>query len=226
MSVGWLASCGSHTMMTENGMKIENKRHVNLGLKSKTRWAGWNVGAKSPEEYGIYVAWGETEPKEVYVWSNYSYLTSDPADEEHKVFSKYSYDTESSLIGDSTADVATAQWGEKWCMPTKEQKDELLRDCEWTWTRLNGVNGYAVKGPNGKAIFMPAAGTYFASIDNGKKCYNEGITLYYWCGDLVSSEAFKGERANCLIYEEDYAKFYDRNGDRCDGKTVRAVRKQ
>lgn len=33
---------------------------VDLGLPSGTRWANMNVGAASPEDYGLYFAWGET----------------------------------------------------------------------------------------------------------------------------------------------------------------------
>jgi hypothetical protein len=42
---------------------------VDLGLSVK--WASFNVGATSPEEYGGYYAWGETEEKENYDWSTY-----------------------------------------------------------------------------------------------------------------------------------------------------------
>ncbi len=38
-------------------------QEVDLGLSVK--WAGWNVGANRPEEYGGYYAWGETEEKAV-----------------------------------------------------------------------------------------------------------------------------------------------------------------
>ena len=43
--------------------------YVDLGLPSKTKWATCNVGADSPEEYGYYLAWGETEPKNEYVYN-------------------------------------------------------------------------------------------------------------------------------------------------------------
>ena len=36
---------------------------VDLGLPSGTLWATCNVGASSPEEYGDYFAWGETDPR-------------------------------------------------------------------------------------------------------------------------------------------------------------------
>ena len=49
---------------TENGYG-----YVDLGLPSGIKWATYNVGATTPEEYGDYFAWGETEPKEIYEWS-------------------------------------------------------------------------------------------------------------------------------------------------------------
>ncbi len=32
-----------------------------------------NIGASSPEDYGDYFAWGETQPKDVYSWSTYKW---------------------------------------------------------------------------------------------------------------------------------------------------------
>ena len=36
--------------------------YVDLGLPSGLKWATCNVGATTPEGYGDYFAWGETEP--------------------------------------------------------------------------------------------------------------------------------------------------------------------
>ena len=35
--------------------------YVDLGLTSRTKWATTNIGADSPEEYGDYFSWGETQ---------------------------------------------------------------------------------------------------------------------------------------------------------------------
>ena len=48
---------------------------VDLGLSVK--WASYNVGAKAPEEYGSYFAYGETKEKSKYDWSNYIPWKSD-----------------------------------------------------------------------------------------------------------------------------------------------------
>lgn len=39
-------------------------------------------------------------------------------------------------------------------LPTIEQFSELIAECDWTWTG----SGYRIKGPNGKAIYLPANG--------------------------------------------------------------------
>lgn len=130
--------------------------YVDLGLSVK--WATCNVGATSPEDYGHYFAWGETRPKEKYTEENsltYGIQMSD-------------------ISGNAQYDAATANWGGDWRMPTKEEMEELLNNCEWEWTTQNGV-GYKVTGPNGKYIFLPAAGDrYGSSLDNA------GYSGYYW----------------------------------------------
>ena len=45
--------------------------YVDLGLSVK--WAACNVGATTPETYGDYFAWGETEPKTTYDWITYKW---------------------------------------------------------------------------------------------------------------------------------------------------------
>ena len=45
---------------------VDGHECVNLGLPSGTLWATCNVGSNTPEGYGEYFAWAETEPKEEY----------------------------------------------------------------------------------------------------------------------------------------------------------------
>lgn len=61
---------GDDENMTE---EVITHEYVDLGLTTGTLWATCNVGATSPEEYGDYFAWGETEPKSDYSWSTYKY---------------------------------------------------------------------------------------------------------------------------------------------------------
>ena len=46
-------------------------------------------------------------------------------------------------------------------MPTKQEQLDLIAQCDWKWTTLNGVDGYEVSGRGDYAtasIFLPAAG--------------------------------------------------------------------
>ena len=61
------ASCTKQKGLEASG-SFNGHDYVDLGLPSGTLWATCNIGAASPEEYGDYFAWGETEPKATYNW--------------------------------------------------------------------------------------------------------------------------------------------------------------
>lgn len=137
----------------------DKHEYVDLGLPSGTLWAACNIGARAPEEFGDYFAWGETAPKDDYNWGNYKwskgrtelmtkYCTKD----------KYGYDdfTDRKERLDPKDDAAKANWGSKWQIPTETQITELITECKWTWTEINEVKGCLVTGPNGNTIFLPA----------------------------------------------------------------------
>ena len=50
------------------------------------------------------------------------------------------------------------QWGGDWRMPGIPEYQELLRVCQWEWTKEGVSQGYMVTGPNGNKLFLPAAG--------------------------------------------------------------------
>lgn len=130
---------------------------VDLGLS--VRWATCNVGASSPSDYGNYYAWGETKTKSSYTEGN------------SKTYNVVMPD----ISGEPKYDAATANWGEGWRMPTKEEFEELLDKCNWQWSSQGGRNGYKVTGPNGNSIFLPAAGWRY-----GSSLYGAGGYGNYW----------------------------------------------
>ena len=139
--------------------KKDTHEYVDLGLPSGTLWATCNVGASSPEEYGDYFAWGETEPKTNYSWETYKYCKGT-----NNTMTKYcarygSVDYKVEL--EPSDDAATVNWGSEWQMPSSEQCAELsnYRYTTTTWTTLNGVEGARITSKsNGNSIFLPAAG--------------------------------------------------------------------
>ncbi len=167
---------------------------VDLGLPSGILWATCNVGADSPEHYGSYFAWGETTTKSIYDWSTYKWCN-----DSYYTMTKYctssSYGTVDNKTNlDFSDDAANANWGGSWQMPTKEEMEELINNCIWSWTTQRGVNGYKVTSKtNGNSIFLPAAG--FSSTGS---IHNKGTYGGYYSNQLQISDS-----ANGLFFFED-----------------------
>ena len=167
--------------------------YVDLGLPSGLKWAKCNLGASKPSDYGDHYAWGETAPKAVYDWTTYKWMQAGKSDEKH--ITKYTYadgetggiwyDSSGTFIGDGKTvlaaadDAATANLGSPWRMPTADEIQELLDNCTWFWTTQDGVKGHQVGGPNGNAIFLPAAGL---RLDSG--FHFAGGQGNYWSSSL------------------------------------------
>lgn len=158
-------------------------RLVDLGLSVK--WAGWNIGASSPEGFGDYYSWGETSTKSDYSLANYEFFEDRPDRDyitEHQ-FKPIGYE-----IQGTEYDVAHVKWGEKWRMPTYWEFEEL-RSCEWHWITYNGVEGELFVGPNGNAIFLPQAGRYISegiSAEDRKKSTFDPDVCSYWTGTYMT----------------------------------------
>ena len=171
----------------ENDLVFVNSEDwVDLGLPSGLLWATRNVGATSPEDYGDYFAWGETQPKEVYDWSTYIY--SNGADDQLTKYcsnSDYGYNgfTDNLTILQPGDDAATANYGGR--TPTKVEWQELLDNTTATWTTQNGVNGRLFTGTNGNSLFLPAAGCRWDSNIHGGGYYG-----YYWSSSLYPGLPF------------------------------------
>ena len=184
---------------------------VDLGLPSGTLWADRNVGADSPEAYGDYFAWGETEPKSTYYWRTYKWCRGS-----YTTMTKYCTQSSYGTVDNKTTldledDAAYVNMGAEWRMPTDDELYELYSKCTWTWTTQNGTKGYKVTGPNGNSIFLPAAGYRYDRINYA------GYSGYYWSASLYKSAsgAAWGLYFSTMIRTDDDGRFY--------GRAVRAV---
>lgn len=151
----------------------DNHPHmIDLGLPSGTKWACCNVGASSPEDFGEYYAWGETQVKDCYDAKSYKYFDYDNAN----------YINIGSNIAGTKYDVATVSWGAQWQMPTKEQFKEIHDECSDEWTTVNGVYGAKYTGPNGHFIFIPAANCYYDDMKHVHNSIDNSVALigYYY----------------------------------------------
>ena len=169
---------------------------VDLGLSVK--WATCNIGADSPEDYGNYYAWGETETKDSYTSSNS--VTNDVEMDD--------------IAGNAEYDAATANWGSTWRMPTYDEMKELRDSCTWTWTTQNDVNGYLVTGSTGNSIFLPAAGYRLGTSLN-----NAGSYGGFWSSTPYSSDTYYAYR---LYFDSSRLSVYS-SYRRNYGRTVRPV---
>lgn len=191
----------------ELSFTTETHAYVDLGLSVK--WATCNIGASSPEEYGDYFAWGETEPKEVYVWSTYKWCNGS-----QNTLTKYCTNKEYGAVDNKITleledDAAHVNWGGEWRMPTKAELEELRTKCTWLPAKINGVSGREITGPNGNTLFLP----YSGYCSEGK--YPGGGTGHSWSSTSSAYNAYK------LVYSWDgYYVFADL---RCFGFTIRAV---
>lgn len=174
---------------------------VDLGLS--VNWASWNMGAKVPEEYGNYYAWGEIKPRNRFYKEDYIYYKND------NDYYDIGYD-----ISGTKYDAAYIRWRDDWRMPTKEEYEELCKQCHWQWTTTNGINGYKIIGPNGNSIFLPAAGYRL-----GTKVYDLGTDGHYWSS---TQNTIHAGNAYCLYFSNGYNgrnSFY-----RNHGYTIRPVK--
>ena len=196
---------------------------VDLGLS--VFWASCNLGASKPTEYGGYYQWaGTKDVSDTSIkldWSYCPYHTgSDYKSGWTKYNTKWSYGTvDNKKVLESIDDAASVALGGKWRMPTDAEWTELRNtdNCSWTWTTIDGVNGYKVQskksGYTDNWIFLPAAGyridTYF---------YNVGSNGDYWSSSL--NTAYPDRAWGVYFYSDGVYRYDDY---RCYGLSVRPV---
>ena len=207
-----------------NIVTLGDAQLVDLGLPSGTLWMDRNVGASSPEDAGLYFAWGETNgytadevgKTKQFSWEDYKY-----ANGAYNKLTKYcntsSYGNDGytdDLTTLETTDDAVLQNVHKYSMPTKEQLQELIDGTTSTWTSQNEVNGMLFTSKtNGNSIFVPAAG-----IGEDGAVYNVDSYGVLWSSSLLKS------------YADSAFRLYFISGDvvldgviRCNGLSVRGV---
>ena len=209
--------CTACTKDPENGNNANNLSYVDLGLPSGTLWATCNVGATKPEGYGDYFAWGETQSKTIYDWSTYKWCNGD-YDQLTKYcnYADFGYNdfADNLTVLQPSDDAATTNWGNGWCMPTKEQWQELYQNTTSIWTTLNGVNGRLFTASNGRSLFLPAAGKRY-----GNGLSFEGSYGFYWSSALDTS--FLNRAWDFYFYLDGFNMY--NYFDRIVGHSVRAV---
>ena len=178
---GVSATCPVHvaTGYEETGFYFGHG-YVDLGLS--VYWATMNINAAEMEDCGDYFAWGETSPKDDYSWSTYQYKSG-------SYLTEYVTQRVHGTIDDKTQlepadDVAHVRWGGNWRMPTKEEMDELITECDFRWIEVGGSSRKSVirvTGPARKCILLPAGGQRYGTSTP------DWWSAFYWTSSLYSS---------------------------------------
>lgn len=176
-----------------------------LDMGVSVKWATRNIGAISPEDYGDYFAWGETEPKDSYTWDNY-------------LFGSYNHITEYNAQDQLTTllpkdDAVHVNWGEDWRMPTKAEYQELIDNTTSEWVdnyNNTGVNGRLFTGTNGNKLFLPAAGIV------GEQPYAQNLFGLYWSANCKENAGINLGISSDTIYIN--------NNPRSSGYSIRGVK--
>lgn len=221
--------CASVAVNAQNAYGEDNgHQYVDLGLSVK--WATCNIGSNTIEGWGDYFAWGELQTKHDYskdTYKGYQYSReweevegggkdADGFDvplvkKKHK--SVTTWPDFSKNISGGFHDIAKAEWGGNWRIPTTQEYQELRKKCTWEWTTKNDVRGYKVTGPNGNWIFLPAAGYRVGMSSNRTETRG-----YYWTANMPE----KSETKPYLMYlGKDTYKIFTH--ERYMGLSIRAV---
>ncbi len=217
----------------ENGVISNGHDYVDLGLKDEqgrtVYWATCNIGAETPEDYGLYFAWGETKgytedtsDGRKFNWAHYKFMQEGESSWEN--ITKYTCDDGQTFsiwyegdtfVGDGKTvldpedDAAHVNWKGDWRMPTYGELWWLKDNCTWSWD--SSEKGYTVKGTNGNSIFLPAAGYRYSSY-----LRNAGSYGYCWSSSLYSEAGAYGLYFYSI--DVDWS-----SGNRCGGQPVRPV---
>lgn len=133
------------------------KSPVDLGLS--VNWLSCNLNAKSPNEIGDLLGWGDLV------------INTSMLPEKHK-----GYNAPDTISGNELFD-PFASYDELGRMPTEKEWIELCTKCIQIETKYDGVEGYKFIGPSGSAIFIPNS-----SFRDGEEFYQSEIGMY-WTGE-------------------------------------------
>ena len=187
-------------------------------------WADRNIGAKKPEDYGLYFWWGDTKGhRPLGTTFSFSFKDSNcPTYQKNtEQLRSEGWITSNGVLAPSH-DAAHVKWAGGWRMPTYQELCDLINKCGWTWTTMHGVKGYIVCGRGAYAsnsIFLPAAGQ--ASVASLIFASSSG---YYLQSEPFSSMGYYGMfYGSHQLQLSSGGRHMTEYGGRTDGCSIRPV---
>ncbi|MBQ2885769.1 MAG: hypothetical protein IJE43_18750 [Alphaproteobacteria bacterium] len=145
---------------------INSEEVVNLGFP--TNWAGCNIGAKSPEEFGEYYQIYEGIDIKKIISSFFGSI-----DENRKYYCNMD------VIYDKKYDKANKLLGDEWCLPDTFDILFITDFCKSKKYKLNDINGKRITGVSGESIFLPMAGYVYVNEYGESKMVSQNSELLY-----------------------------------------------
>lgn len=175
---------GSDENLNPKG-KIPSSDDYGVDLGLSVYWADYNVGSTESTEVGGCYGWGDVAG---------TYYTKDET--------MYPSANPPSDISGTEYDIASDKWGNGWRIPTKEEMEELIDNCDITWQNwcqcwefTSRINGNSIKLPyasvrNGKSTFYDECGYWTSTLD---RAYMGAYALYALKsgGDIDNINHFK-----------------------------------
>ena len=225
-------TCTFTYMQAQNKIPAQTQRYIpiaiDLGLPSGTLWADRNMREnEASTNFGQFYSWGsvvaddealayeEHNQRSMTSWRGYKHGSGAKALTKYCTDSAYGKkDDKTQLDPEDDAAAVYAKthqvaiWDAQWHIPTEKEFAELIEKCKWTWKN----NGYEVTGPNGKSIFLPAA---------GMSGHNLPYIGQYWTSTLCADFPCY---AYAVIFGDDFITW--NNSSRCSGCSIRPVKKK
>ena len=165
------------------------KKYTFIDLGLSVKWAEQNVGAKKPEDIGLYFAWGETQgysgitDNKKFTWADYK-LCNGSDTTLIKYNNNSSYGIVDNIMTLEYSNDASSLSNPICRTPTYDELKELTANTTPTWETLNDVNGVRLTASNGNSIFIPAGGyTENGSLKEVSK------SSYLWSSTVSASRA-------------------------------------
>ena len=182
-------------------LSASNYEFVDLGLPSGLKWATCNIGANSPEEGGLYFAWGETEghtkdTERIFNTDSYKHYK----DGEYTKYTIYTFEKRDDLTTLEPCDDA-AYVLDTCRMPTKDDFEELVNNTDFKHIQVKGINVLkCISRVNDNYILIPLAGSY---CQNGSKLLFSGEMAMLWSSSLDCSHSLSRSSAGAYILQID-----------------------
>lgn len=151
---------------------------VAVDMGGSVLWGSYNLYANDPTGVGIYCGWGDPT-------GDLKFQADDPNDDNYidieTCLTMYGGLEPSHNIAGKEIDIVHRNLGNGWQLPTFFDFCELICDCEWEITRINGTLGYKVTAKNGNSIFLPGWNDELGKEDGIDVVYGA-----YWTSNTCS----------------------------------------